>query len=60
MDHHVVELAGGDIVKPATIQRDGKYKPNLNRWSDDEQIPRTDELLATAHTQQHRLRGAGQ
>ena len=50
MDHHVVELAGGDIIKPATIQRDGKYKPKLNHWSDDEQITRTDELLATAHS----------
>ena len=46
----MVELAGGDIIKPATIQRDGKYKPKLNHWSDDEQITRTDELLATAHS----------
>ena len=40
----MVELPGGDIIKPATIQRDGKYKPKLN------QITRTDELVATAQS----------
>ena len=44
MDHNVVELPGGDIIKTATIQRGGKYKPKLN------QITRTDELVATAQS----------
>ena len=40
----MVELPGGVIIKPTTIQRDGKYKPKLN------QITRTDELVATAQS----------